>query len=220
MASPKKPSARAKTAHKALPAIQGQTAPKKRTTAKPEAPVKAPAPAPSPQRPKRQPRGAAVPTSGEKIMAAERRNQAMQLRIHGATFKEIGRAMGVTEQRAHQLVSEGVAHQSLYLAETANELIVIEAARLERLYAMAYRRATFQPPSPAGPDPHRPPPEMDYEAARLCVRISERRSKLLGLDRPTRLDLGTPEGAVFTSPVVIEVIGVEASIEAVEPQGG
>ena len=45
----------------------------------------------------------------QKATSAARRKTALQLHVEGRTFEAIGRELGVSRQRAHQLVQEQIA---------------------------------------------------------------------------------------------------------------
>lgn len=202
-----KPAAKKKPAPKALPAAKKAPAAKKPRAHSPAATQRAK------PKTKRQPRGGAVATSPERCIAVDHRTTAMELRIRRLTYKQIGEAMSITEQRAYQLVSEGLAMAVQHLASTASELRELETQSLQTLYRRAYLRATWAPPRmpdvPTSPDV--PPYEMDYQAAHLCVRISERLSKLHGIDSPKVVSISNPDGSLSQQPVVIEIVGIEAT---------
>lgn len=189
------------------PKAQAKAKPKPKPPAKKKAPAKLPA-KPKPK-PKRQPRGAAVETSKEKIEAIQNRTKAMELRLLGMKFREIGAAMGFTEQRAHQLVTEGLAAYAEQYTETARELFQLDLQRLDQMFALTYQRATYQPPRQPG-QPYTPP-EIDFQAVHASVRIMERRAKMVGYDSPRKLDLTNGDGTFQRPPVIIEVIGVRAN---------
>ena len=187
------------------PTAKAKPSPRAKTPRKPAAKALAPK-LPKPKT-KRQPRGGAVATSPERCKALENRTMAMELRINGLKFREIGAAMGISEQRAHQLVTEGLAHSAQVFATTAQELRELETLRLTKLYQMAFQRATVPAPSAPGVRP-----EMDYEAARLCVRISDRLAKLHGIDSPKQITVQNPDGSALPSqPIIIEIVGVSPS---------
>ena len=43
--------------------------------------------------------------SARRILAAERRTRALELRKEGRTYAQIGQALGISEQRSHRIVS-------------------------------------------------------------------------------------------------------------------
>jgi hypothetical protein len=109
-------------------------------------------------------------TSCDRITRAENAREAMGLRLAGLNYEQIGRRMGFTRQRAHQLVKEELSRINAERNEAAEQLRTIEAERLDRLQSALWLRAM------AG----------DLHAIDRVLRVMERRAKLLGLD----VDLG------------------------------
>jgi DNA-binding CsgD family transcriptional regulator len=102
------------------------------------------------------------------IAVRERERTAVQLRVHGLTYDEIGDRLGVSRRMASRIVNRAM---SRILREPVGQLIDLESARLDALWQAAWAKAM------AGSARH----------IECCVRISERRSRLLGLDQPTRV---------------------------------
>jgi hypothetical protein len=88
----------------------------------------------------------------------------------GASYLEIGGALGITRQRAHQLVKASLDETWTKLGEDANQLRAMEVKRTEALLVGLW--------------PNRQQPRY----ADTILRILERRARLLGLDAPTRID--------------------------------
>jgi DNA-binding CsgD family transcriptional regulator len=103
------------------------------------------------------------------LRARERERVAVALRVEGYTYAEIGDRLGVSDRMASRIVNRAM---NRVLREPVGQLIDLESARLDALWAAMWPRAL------AGSARH----------AEVCVRISERRSRLLGLDQPTRVD--------------------------------
>jgi len=99
----------------------------------------------------------------------ERERVAVELRVEGCTYAEIGDQLGVSDRMASRIVNRAM---NRVLREPVAQLIDLEAARLDGLWAAMWPRAL------AGSARH----------VEVCVRISERRARLLGLDQPTRVD--------------------------------
>src|SRR5262245_42018072 len=76
--------------------------------------------------------GAASPVSIER---AQRRAQALALRLAGNTFAQIGAALGVSEQRAHKLVTEELKRINERRQTDAEELRRLEEERIDALLA-------------------------------------------------------------------------------------
>ena len=109
-------------------------------------------------------------TGSRRVQAAERRLQALALRREGATFSEIGEALGINRSAAHKAVSKAL-DELAQLSE--GEVISLRALELDRLDVL--QRAIWMQ-------------AMDgvLPAVDRLLRIMERRAKLLGIDAPTK----------------------------------
>lgn len=110
---------------------------------------------------------------------ADRIAKCLDLRRQGYSYDEIGREVGISKANAHKLTVLGL---EALPRESAEEVRKLEAERLDAL-----TRATWGEAS-AG--------ELDAVAAQ--VKLSERRSKLLGLDAPQKQDVNANVMAVTT----------------------
>lgn len=101
-----------------------------------------------------------------KLKAAE----AMQLRIEGYTFAKIAEAVGYKSvQAAHDAVKRAL---QAVLREPADALVKLELERLDSLWQSQYSVAL----------------RGDTQAMYACMKLMERRAKLLGLDATERID--------------------------------
>ncbi|HET9819638.1 MAG TPA: hypothetical protein VFP92_10795 [Rhodanobacteraceae bacterium] len=108
-------------------------------------------------------------TAAAKIKAAK----AMELRMEGKTFQAIADEAGYNSpQAAYDAVKRSLL---AVIQEPAEELIRIELERLDVLWGIQYLNAQ------AG----------DVQAMAACMRLMERRAKLLGLDAPVKQDVKT-----------------------------
>lgn len=108
-------------------------------------------------------------TAPEVITAKERAADALRLRKEGATFAEIADALGYNStQAAHGAVKRAL---DAIIREPAAEVLAVELERLDALWRGNYPKAQ------AG----------DHHAVSSCLRIMERRAKLLGLDMPDKV---------------------------------
>lgn len=113
--------------------------------------------------------------------SAARRKTALALRVEGLSLAAIGEKLGISKQRAHQLLATE-------LAEVARERKDLAEHQLEaELAAIDFVIAGMAPKVAKG----------DAKAATAYLRAMERRAKLLGLDAPTKTDL-TSGGAPIT----------------------
>lgn len=116
--------------------------------------------------------------SAKRIKGAENRNRALELRKSGASYRQIGEALGISMQRAHQLVMDELDRLAHLRLGNADELRRLELERLE-MGALAIVSQVRKGEIPA---------------VKVWVRISESRRKLLGLDAPVKVAPTDPEG--------------------------
>jgi hypothetical protein len=115
---------------------------------------------------------------GKKEAAAERRVNAFDLRKAGASYRAIGRALGVSEAQAHRDVHLTLDELASRERESALQVREIELERLdEMLRALwpAVRRG-------------------DTSSISTALRVAERRARLLGLDAPVKQELTGANG--------------------------
>jgi hypothetical protein len=99
----------------------------------------------------------------------ERDQRAWALRLSGATYPEIGAALGVSMQRAQQICARMLKEHSVS-SEQVETHRATELARLDRMQRAIWPEAL----------------KGNLGAVDRSLRLSERRSKLLGLDAPTQ----------------------------------
>jgi hypothetical protein len=112
-------------------------------------------------------------TAARFLKARQHEEQALELRLSGASYAQIGEALGMTAGGTFKAVERALARQTAETNEKAEKLRRFEVARLDRLLMGLWPRAR----------------SGDEKAARVAIQISKRRSELLGLDRKPR-----PEG--------------------------
>lgn len=122
------------------------------------------------------------------IIRHDRETQAIALRKGGANFKQIGEAMGFTEQRAHALVTRVLKRMNEKLAETADEVRRMETERLDAMLLTWWTRAI------GGKTTAGKIIAPDIRAGDMVLRIMARRAKLWGLDAPEKLELAGKDG--------------------------
>lgn len=123
----------------------------------------------------------------QKQKSASRRKTALQLHVEGYTFEAIGKHLGVTRQRAHQLVTEELDAAAKERSALAMKALDTDLERID------FVLRSLAPKVTKGND----------KAAAAYLRALDRRAKLLGLDAPTRTDttLAGPDGG----PVAHEI---------------
>lgn len=150
------------------------------------------------------------PNRATRAAITQRRADAIDLKIAGVDWLTIGRKLAAdpsinsdgvaypqgygidkykrgleppTDKRLIELackdVSKALAERASALDESANELRRLMLARLEKLFFPMYRAAVRS---------------GDYQATDRAVRIIERESHLLGLNRPARTEVSGPDG--------------------------
>ncbi len=113
------------------------------------------------------------PSVSQRAEAAERQAKALQLRLGGASFEQIGRQLGgITPQRAHQLYKQAL---NRVVRQPNQEIIDLEVARLDQLLVAMWPKAMGG----------------SGWAVDRCLGIMKRRAELLGLDAPTRHEVMT-----------------------------
>lgn len=108
----------------------------------------------------------------------ERDGRAWSLRLSGATYAEIGAALGVTRQRAEQICKRMLVEHSPS-EEDVDEHRKTSIARLDRMTRAVWRQAL----------------EGNQGAIDRVLRIEERRARLMGLDGPTKSTVEVVDGA-------------------------
>lgn len=102
---------------------------------------------------------------------AELTRQCLELRIAGATLEEIGRAVDLHKSNVSRRIRAAVASIP---AEQAESLRSMENQRLDRMQKAIWNQVR----------------QGHLGAIDRAIRISERRSRLNGLDAPQQVDLG------------------------------
>jgi hypothetical protein len=117
---------------------------------------------------------------GEDARKRARAANALELRIAGATYRQIGAQLGVSEKAAYYDVNDELGRLDPVIKGQAERLRDLENARLDRLHvALAAGIKAGQP-----------------AAVMATVRVMERRAKLNGLDAPTKIS--GPDGEPMT----------------------
>ena len=131
-------------------------------------------------------------TAAPAMEAAARREEAVRLRLAGYSYAQIGERLGVTKQAAHTYVSSSLADLRAATAEAAEDVREMELARLDAMLVPMLEAAE------AG----------QQTAVDRVLRIQERRAKLLGLDAPTKSEVGGPGGGP------VEIAGAKEALAA------
>ena len=96
--------------------------------------------------------------------------KALDLRLSGASYRQIGQQLGVSHVQAFRDVQRVLRE---VLSEPAEAVRRVELARLDRLMRAHWPAAT----------------EGDVRATAMVLQIMDRRARQLGLDGPQKIDL-------------------------------
>jgi transcriptional regulator with XRE-family HTH domain len=129
------------------------------------------------------------------LAVAERHREWIELRRAGISEQEIARRYGVTQQAVSKILLKYVRNLS---APAADDLRKLESERLDHLWA------ALVPGIGVG----------DPRAILAAVKVSERRSKLLGLDLVNAHDASQ----VDNGSVHLSVVNLLASSETIDPE--
>lgn len=117
----------------------------------------------------------------DRIDYRARAAQAVRLRTEGATYREIADRLDYPSENAANKAVLGVLRRTE--VDAAEALRTLEVARLDLLWSKTVRGLAASETSPQG---------LNAALVSAAVRVSERRSRLLGLDAPTRLESVPP----------------------------
>ena len=120
-------------------------------------------------------RGKTGAHEGHVVIATE----ALALRIAGATYRQIGERLKVNQSTAFRAVQAELADLDAVKAQHAERLRDLEVERCERLILGLWANAT----------------RGDDKSVHACLRVMERKARLLGIDAPThdKLDVSLSE---------------------------
>jgi hypothetical protein len=114
---------------------------------------------------------------GSHAEAAARRLRSFDLHVAGASYRAIGKELGISEAQAHRDVQATLATLAKLEHDTAEVYRTVELARLDvAQLSLASKVRTG-----------------NVEAINAWVRVSESRRKLLGLDQQPPLGMGPYE---------------------------
>jgi predicted transcriptional regulator len=116
----------------------------------------------------------ALRNRSSRVVAAERRRKALQLRRAGATYDQIAEALEVTPNRCRQYVREALKAIEVEVNETASEIKRLELERLDNMLRIIEPKVAA---AAAG---------GDWRPMQMQIRVQERRAKLLGLDAASK----------------------------------
>jgi len=114
------------------------------------------------------------PTAQRRIEAKERALKALELRKKGVRYEQIAQQLGYTNRgNAHKAVMKELELLAKECREEAAQVRDLELQRLDALYLVAWKAIAEG---------------SDLGAIDRCLRIMERRAKLLGLDAAEKVE--------------------------------
>lgn len=115
-----------------------------------------------------------MPTKAQRIVVAERRAKAVQLRLAGADYDQISRQLGYSSrQAAREDVHRAHVAALSEMRESVEELRTQDLDRLARL------QVAFWPAAIQG----------DVKAGDMVLKILARRAKMMGLDSALKVEV-------------------------------
>lgn len=108
----------------------------------------------------------------KEIVIQERHIQALELAKKGKSYRVIGAELDISHEQARQDVIKALAELKAIEGDTADELRLLEMARLDAIQAAYWDKAI----------------KGNTGAAYLVVKLSESRRKLAGLDAPIQTE--------------------------------
>ena len=123
-----------------------------------------------------------------KITAAERRDKILRRRADGATFRQIASEEGVSERRIRQIVKEGFDRLLDSNNELARDLLTKSVKHLDDLLEAVWDQAM----------------EGDVRAVTAALAVIDRRTRLLGLDAPTKSESRMQFAGLVAAPAELE----------------
>lgn len=133
--------------------------------------------------------------SRRRVTETARQAQALQMRLTGATYEQIGMAMGVHKSSAWKLVEHAMERT---IQEPADNVRALEVRRLDRwLFAINTQILAGQ-----------------LEFLDRGLKIMARRAALLGLDMPVKVAPTTPDGLETYQPQIVWLPSKAPSPEA------
>jgi orotate phosphoribosyltransferase-like protein len=118
--------------------------------------------------------GAAAKTSVRRIRTTEKTLKALELRKRGMNYTQIGEKLGCARSTACRYVLSELENLADKCREEAVHVRDLELHRLDELYLIAY---------------HAISDGNDLAGIDRCLRIMERRAKLLGIDAVAKVDV-------------------------------
>ncbi|HTJ69214.1 MAG TPA: hypothetical protein VL551_16880 [Actinospica sp.] len=137
----------------------------------------------------------ARPTNEERVLIAQRRTRVLAMRVEQRPYREIAAELGITETTARDDYASAVKERRSELDAQRDAAIAVEEAKLDAVEQVVWevlRREHIVIQHGKVVRIGRKPVVDDdpvLRAADRLVKIAERRSKLKGLDAPTKVEV-------------------------------
>ena len=128
--------------------------------------------------------------SQTRLLALENQNKALELKIAGATYDQIARALKVSKKTAWTYVQKALEERKRQRLVNTDQYVEVELARLERLFAAVWPNAV----------------KGDLKHIDRAIRISQERRTLLGLDQVVQLNQDGNEGMDVDNPDAVQAL--------------
>ena len=113
--------------------------------------------------------------------AIEKETRAFDLRRMGYTQRQIGAAMGISQNQVQKILRRGFERALKAHRESADEVLQLELEKLDALWRKMWLSTITDEEGNPLPEDRRDPRKIE-----VMLKIMERKSKLLGLDAPTK----------------------------------
>lgn len=142
-----------------------------------------------PVSPHQRKRNELIGRGAEQVLKEQKSSEALRLRLKGYTYAQIANEMGIYPMEAHRLV-KGYLDQAIEdNIELARETFKLELERLDYMLRQIHNYVDLNP-------------SYELEAIDRMLKIQERRTKYLGLDKPAKMALTDPTGEEEYKPPV------------------
>lgn len=128
-------------------------------------------------------------TSSKQISIAKRTEEAAKLRRLGYTLEEIAKELGVVVSTIHKDLSKLI--ESIPVEE-GMVYLRLELDRIDQMFRPAFEEAT----------------QGDFDATLVCIKLMERRAKLLGLDGSLKVEVSHDYNAAKNEEVVLKLLAL------------
>lgn len=154
--------------------------------------------------------GSTSPTDPQNLDASEKARLALSARRDGKQWAEIAESLGYADPSGAYRAAKRLLDRTEF--EAVEEYRAIEADRLDEAHRIQF--GALEVLVSMGKFEAVPP------AVSALAKISDRRSKLLGLDAPTRVAVtGTENFAETAVQLMAEILDAEADAEAEKDRG-